>query len=163
MDFGRVIPRSRNGTSGICVEDTISAARDGARGSFMFTPERVASIGWQVSIPRVTGNKAYVVIETSMCQTDCIGDGGGNGVWCNVYDVMPIITLDATETGQRFDIDDTTMPTADGSVQLVLDDGTVITYKSNAVYNIGCTVNAVSAIRVKVLYSTCAVNIAFCG
>lgn len=163
MDYGRVIPRSRNGTSGVCVESTVPAARDGAQGVFMFTPERVASVGWQVSIPRTAGNVAYIAIETSLSQTESIGESGDGGVWCNVYEVNKIVTLDAAETGVQFNADGTTQPTADGSTAIVLPSGTVIRHSPSNVYDCGCTVNAITAIRVKVLYSTCAVSVAFCG
>lgn len=163
MDYGRVIPRSRNGTSGVCVENTLPAARDSPAGTFMFTPERVASIGWCVAIPRVAGNEAAVVIEVSLCQTESIGDSGDGGVWCNVYNVNKIVTLDGAETGVSIAADGSVSPTTDGSTKIIMPSGREVMDRSAFVYDSGCTVNTVSAIRVRVLYSNCDVRVAFNG
>lgn len=163
MNYGRVIPRSRNGTSGVCVESTIEAARDAPQGAILFTPERVASVGWQVSIPRGNGNRAYFVVETTMSQTESIGDSGDGGVWCNAYDVNKIVRLEDSETGQREAADGAITPTSDGSSVLVLDSGKEIVHRPPFCYSCGCTVNAVTAVRITVLYSTCDVGVAFCG
>lgn len=162
MNNARILPLARNGTTGVCNEFVLEAAEQDAQMAFMAIPERIASIGWQVSIPRVAGNIAHIVIETSMNTPDTIGDNGTGGVWCNVYSVDNIIVLDANEKGVRRAIDGGTAETADGSFRLERAGGETI-YANSNVYDTGCAANTVRGIRVIVLYSNCQVSVVFCG
>lgn len=163
MNNARILPLSRNGTTGICNEFTLPAATTEGERAFLAVPERIASIGWQVAIPRGVGNKAHIVIETSMNMPDTLGDTGSGGIWANVYNVDEIIRLDGEERGKRIAADGTITETIDGSCVIERADGTETSYINPYITDTGCVANTVRGIRVTVLWSTCPVEVAFCG
>lgn len=162
MNNARILPLSRNGTTGVCNEFELPAAESVVQRAFMAVPERIASIGWQVSIPRSPTNKAHVVIEVSMNTPDTIGDNGGGGVWCSVYSNNHILILDGAERGFGLALDSRVSPTDDGSYRIERADGESV-FINPYVYDSGCVANTVRAIRVTVLWSNCPVSVVFCG
>lgn len=162
MNNARILPLSRNGTTGVCNEFELPAAESEAQRAFMAVPERIASIGWQVSIPRSPTNKAHVVVECSMNTPDTIGANGEGGVWMSTYSSNAIITLNGAERGLSIALDHTGTPTSDGSYRAEREGGETI-YINPYVYDSGCIANTVRAIRVTVLWSNCPVSVVFCG
>ena len=79
MDYARVTPRARNGTTGINVEQDIEAGT----GIWLNPPDRVASITVAVHIP--AGEQASFAIEVSCNRPETIGENGDGGYWDNVY------------------------------------------------------------------------------
>ena len=77
MDYGRVQPRARTGTTGISVELDIEANE----GCWINPPDRIAAITVAVHIP--AGESATFVIETSCNRTETIGENGDGGYWDN--------------------------------------------------------------------------------
>ena len=77
MDYGRVQPRARTGTTGISVELDIGANE----GCWINPPDRIAAITVAVHIP--SGDSATFVIETSCNRTEPIGENGDGGYWDN--------------------------------------------------------------------------------
>jgi len=77
MNYGRVTPRARTGTTGISTETDITANE----GIWISPPDRVAAITVAVHIPK--NESATFVIETSCNRADTIGENGTGGYWDN--------------------------------------------------------------------------------
>ncbi len=79
MNYGRVTPRSRQGTTGISVEEDLHANE----GAWKSPTDRVAAVTVAVHIP--AGESATFVIETSCNRADTIGEDGTGGYWDNPF------------------------------------------------------------------------------
>ena len=79
MAYSRVTPRARQGTTGISVEQDITAGE----GIWINPPDRVAAVTIAVHIP--SGQTASFTIETSCNLPETIGEDGTGGYWDNVY------------------------------------------------------------------------------
>lgn len=79
MNYGRVTPRARQGTTGISTETDIGANE----GAWISPPDRVAAVTVAVHIP--SGENATFVIETSCSRADTIGENGEGGYWDNPF------------------------------------------------------------------------------
>lgn len=79
MAYSRVTPRARQGTTGISVEQDITAGE----GVWINPPDRVAAVTIAVHIP--SGQTASFTIETSCNLPEIIGEDGTGGYWDNVY------------------------------------------------------------------------------
>lgn len=79
MNYGRVTPRARQGTTGISEEKDITAGE----GIWVSPPDRVAAITIAVHIPQ--NETATFVIETSCNRADTIGENGDGGYWDNPF------------------------------------------------------------------------------
>ena len=79
MSYGRVTPRARQGTTGICVEMDVTAGN----GVWIQPPDRVAAVTIAVHIP--AGKTAPFTIETSCNRPETIGEDGTGGYWDNPF------------------------------------------------------------------------------
>lgn len=79
MNYGRVTPRARTGTTGISTELDIKQNE----GIWISPPDRVAAVTIAVHIP--TNESATFVIETSCNRVDTIGENGIGGYWDNPF------------------------------------------------------------------------------
>ena len=79
MNYGRVTPRSRQGTTGISVEEDLHANE----GTWISPPDRVAAVTVAVHIP--ANESATFVIETSCNRADTIGENGTGGYCDNPF------------------------------------------------------------------------------
>lgn len=79
MDYARVTPLARQGTTGINVEKDIHANE----GALIFPPDRVAAVTIAVHIP--AGETGSFKIETSCNRPETIGEAGTGGYWDNPY------------------------------------------------------------------------------
>lgn len=79
MNYGRVTPRARTGTTGISTETDINANE----GIWISPPDRVAAVTVAVHIP--PNESATFVIETSCNRADTIGESGAGGYWDNPF------------------------------------------------------------------------------
>lgn len=79
MNYGRVTPRARLGTTGLSVEEDLHANE----GAWISPPDRVAAVTVAVHIP--ANESATFVIETSCNRADTIGENGTGGYWDNPY------------------------------------------------------------------------------
>ena len=79
MAYARVTPRARQGTTGINVEQDVTAGN----GVFINPPDRVAAVTIAVHIP--AGESATFTIETCCNRPETIGEDGTGGYWDNVY------------------------------------------------------------------------------
>lgn len=79
MNYGRVTPRARQGTTGISVEEDLHANE----GAWISPPDRVAAVTVAVHIP--ANESATFVIEISCSRVDTIGENGEGGYWDNLY------------------------------------------------------------------------------
>lgn len=79
MNYGRVTPRARTGTTGISTETDIKANE----GIWISPPDRVAAVTVAVHIP--TNENATFVIESSCNRADTIGENGTGGYWDNPF------------------------------------------------------------------------------
>lgn len=101
MNYGRVTPRARTGTTGISTELDIKQNE----GIWISPPDRVAAITIAVHIP--TNESATFVIETSCNRVDTIGENGIGGYWDNplgdstVLSENTVLMLANTVTGIR--------------------------------------------------------------
>ena len=78
MAFSRVTPRARQGTTGINVEQDVTAGN----GVFITPPDRVAAVTIAVHI---TSNSGSFTIETSCNRPETLGENATGGYWDNVY------------------------------------------------------------------------------
>lgn len=90
MNYGRVTPRARQGTTGLSVEEDLHANE----GAWISPPDRVAAVTIAVHIP--AGKTAQFTIETSCNRADTIGENGTGGFWDNVYGDNVILTENTT-------------------------------------------------------------------
>ena len=79
MNYGRVTPRARQGTTGLSVEEDLHANE----GAWISPPDRVAAVTVAVHIP--ANESATFVIETSCNRADTIGENGEGGYWDNPF------------------------------------------------------------------------------
>ena len=79
MDYARVTPLARQGTTGVNVEQDLHTNE----GALLFLPDRVAAVTIAVHIP--AGETASFKIETSCNRPETIGNDGSGGYWDNVY------------------------------------------------------------------------------
>ena len=79
MAYARVTPRARQGTTGINVEQDVTAGN----GVFINPPDRVAAVTIAVHIP--AGETGSFTIETCCNRPETIGEDGTGGYWDNVY------------------------------------------------------------------------------
>ena len=79
MNYGRVTPRSRQGATGLSIEEDLHAEQ----GVWISPPERVAAVTVAVHIP--ANESATFVIETSCNRADTIGENGTGGYWDNPF------------------------------------------------------------------------------
>lgn len=79
MNYGRVTPRARQGTTGVSCESDLVAGE----GAWISPPDRVAAITVAVHVPE--GETAKYVIETSCNRADTIGEDGNGGYWDNPF------------------------------------------------------------------------------
>ena len=101
MDYSRVTPRARTGTTGINDERDLTADK-----SIIFDiPDRVAAVSIQVAIP--ADSTATYKIETTCNRPETIGADGSGGYWFNIYgdgailDGSGVIMLANSVTGVR--------------------------------------------------------------
>ena len=90
MNYRRVTPRSRQGTTGISVEEDLHANE----GAWISPPDRVAAVTVAVHIP--AGESATFVIETSCNRADTIGEDGTGGYWDNPFGEGVVLTENTT-------------------------------------------------------------------
>ena len=83
MAYSRVTPRARQGTTGINVEQDVTAGN----GVFINPPDRVAAVTIAVHI---TSNSGSFTIETSCNRPETLGENATGGYWDEVY---PGLTL----------------------------------------------------------------------
>ena len=79
MNYGRVTPRARIGTTGVSEEMDVGAGE----GVWISPPDRVAAITVAVHIP--AGASATFTIETSCNRAETIGEDGTGGYWDNPF------------------------------------------------------------------------------
>ena len=79
MDYSRVTPRARSGTSGVSIDTDVASGS----GVWISPPDRVAAITIAVHIP--SGATGTFAIETTCSSTGNIGDTGNGGYWDNPY------------------------------------------------------------------------------
>ena len=79
MNYGRVTPRARLGTTGLSVEEDLNANE----GVWISPPDRVAAVTVAVHIP--PNESATFVIETSCNRPETIGENGTGGYWDNPF------------------------------------------------------------------------------
>lgn len=85
MDYQRVTPKARQGTTGMFLEQDI-----GVQEAVVVTPpDRVAAVTVSVHIPE--GATAKYKIQASCSSTEKIGNGSG-GYWDNLDDDTPTYT-----------------------------------------------------------------------
>ena len=87
MAYGRVEPRARTGTTGLNVEQDVTAGN----GVFIIPPDRVAAVTIAVHL---ISNNATFTIETSCNRPETIGENGTGGYWDNVYGVGATLSED---------------------------------------------------------------------
>lgn len=90
MDYGRIEPRARTGTTGLQVEQNVASGS----GVWISPPDRVAAVTIAVHIP--AGKTAQFTIETSCNRPETIGADGAGGFWDNVYGDNVILTENTT-------------------------------------------------------------------
>lgn len=90
MSYQRVTPRARTGTTGISVEENITANQ----GVWISPPDRIAAVTVAVHIPQ--NQTASFVIEISCNRPETIGEQGTGGYWDNIYGEGVILTENAT-------------------------------------------------------------------
>ena len=78
MAYARVTPRARQGTTGINVEQDVTAGN----GVFINPPDRVAAVTIAVHI---TSSSGSFTIETSCNRPETLGENATGGYWDNVY------------------------------------------------------------------------------
>ena len=78
MAYARVTPRARQGTTGINVEQDVTAGN----GVFINPPDRVAAVTIAVHI---TSSSGSFTIETSCNRPETLGENAAGGYWDNVY------------------------------------------------------------------------------
>ena len=88
MNYGRVTPRARTGTTGISTETDIKANE----GIWISPPDRVAAVTVAVHIPE--NENATFVIETSCNRVDTIGNDGIGGYWDNPFGKDTVLSED---------------------------------------------------------------------
>ena len=86
LDYSRVYPRSRTGTTGVSVEKNLHEGE----GAWINPPDRIAAITIAVHVP--AGETAEFAIECSCNHVETIGIQGTGGYW------DPIEPLKATYT-----------------------------------------------------------------
>lgn len=86
MDYSRVTPRARVGTTGINVERDLIAGE----GVWINPPDRVAAI--TIAVHFTTEQAGSFTIETSCNYPDTIGEDGQGGYWDNVYGENAVLT-----------------------------------------------------------------------
>lgn len=101
MDYSRVTPRARNGTSGISEETNIGAGS----GIWINPPDRLAAITVAVHIPE--GETAEFKVECTCNRAETIGADGTGGYWDAVekenptYKESKVLMLCNAVTGLR--------------------------------------------------------------
>lgn len=90
MDYSRVTPRARTGTTGINDEFDIAADE----GVWISPPDRVAAVTVAVHIPE--GESASFTIEVCCNRVETIGDDASGGYWDNIYGAGTTLTADTT-------------------------------------------------------------------
>lgn len=86
MDYSRVTPRARAGTTGINEEIDLTAGG----GVWISPPDRVAAVSVAVHVP--AGEIAEYTIETSCNRPETIGQDGTGGYWDNVHGDGSVLT-----------------------------------------------------------------------
>lgn len=94
MDYSRVTPRSRNGTTGISYEGNIGAGKC----IWCSPPDRIAAVSVFVNIP--TGASATFAIEVTGNLVDNLGSDGNGSNGATVY-WSPVERDSATYTSSR--------------------------------------------------------------
>lgn len=79
MDYSRVTPRARAGTTGLQVDMDVEAGS----GVWISPPDRVAAVTVAVHIP-ATATASYTV-EVCCNSPATIGENGAGGYWDNIY------------------------------------------------------------------------------
>jgi hypothetical protein len=91
MDYSRITPRARSGTTGISEEADIAA--DNA--IWITPPDRVAAVTVAVHIP--VGATATYKIEACCNRAETIGSAGTGGYWNVIEEESPTYTVDAVK------------------------------------------------------------------
>ena len=79
MDYSRVTPRARSGTTGINEEMDLHQGE----GVWISPPDRVAAVSIAVHIPE--GQTARFTVESTCNRPETIGENGEGGYWDNVW------------------------------------------------------------------------------
>lgn len=99
MDYSRVTPRAREGTTGLNNEMDIAEGE----GVWINPPDRVAAVTVAVHIPPT--ESASFTIEVCCNRPETIGDDGNGGYWDAVYDTLltadTVVMLANAVTGIR--------------------------------------------------------------
>ena len=106
MDYGRIEPRARTGTTGISI-DTDLDATNGEVGCWINPPDRVAAV--TVAVHKQDGYDGNIEYAIECCcnRADKIGDNGTGGYWDkiiqgeNKYTDDKVVMLANSVTGIR--------------------------------------------------------------
>lgn len=82
MKFNRVIPKARDGTSGLEIDVDIAANER----IWTYIPSRIATTTVRVNIPK--NETAQFTIEISFNSVDKIGDNGTGGYWQDALETI---------------------------------------------------------------------------
>lgn len=86
MDYSRVTPRARSGTTGISEDISIGAGQ----GVWISPPDRLAAVTVAVHIPE--NSSAEFTIECTCSRAEKIGQDGNGGYWDAVEEENPTYT-----------------------------------------------------------------------
>ena len=94
MDYSRVTPKARNGTTGICNEFELDAT-EGPIGCWINPPDRVAAITCAVHKQRDYDGDVMYKVECCCNSPSVIGEDGGGGYWDVVDSKRELYTDDS--------------------------------------------------------------------